>query len=1074
MFNKLIFKKKKKSNLNNKKNQGNSFIMVIATVSFLSVLVAAILVAVALCYRLKAYDINARDNFYYLEQAMDEIYAGVGSDAMKHLNTAYDDTVEVVVYFDAASQSYVTMKNSEANDILKKTYIQLIKNDPAYANKEVIEAHINSFLSNPYEDKTYDESTGTITTSGSVNPEGVQVTVTNRSTNDDSLTIQKLILKREAEYSTVNTRKTYDASGNVIASDADTFVQTITTDLVIGKPEFDVNFNTIGSELNDLYAFSIIADKGLEIGSAGASPNVNITGNIYAASDFYNKDYNITDTSDPNYLPHSTDEEKLKYAAVSNYKSSEDRYKNCNGINESSMYSGIYINKGNVIISSDLIIVPGSIAAMNASTLSIAGSNQAAANNATVWADNIVVGGYSLLKTPTSDSKDPDQVVGASLSMRANAYIYDDLELNARSGSVSLIGQYYGYNYASIDNRTFTDACITANGGRSFVSTVASGFTKGKAQTKDTNKAVNHQMVNAEDIEGQAHYNSSAIIVNGENSSLDISKLSDLYIAGQSYIETSKTTTSHSTDPSDPTQQYVVTNYNGENEAVSYDTYEYKEKGKRTVTQADGTTKQVDDNYTTNTANVEGDKDPTNIQDYRTGEAISIKSNQLAYIPTENVHDEADGLYLELPSRLKEIGKKTDASGNVTNPGFFETYWDDLSKIPIIKTVVSGKTYYFFDFSTEATTKAGLTTDVMNKFIEAYADMFTLETGETKSKGETYGFTDITDYDYFKVKMLKVNTSYSTDTVYNPETGKVNKDIEIPDYDATKGGFEKIYSNSAITINTGTTFTIKSKSTGVDPLIQAAKNINANIADQLSRIPAGEDSSNLLTGFADPYDITDSNAAGTSYTITNKLLSQYKEVRWMLSNKNGNNKAIGDAHSMEESDITPINYFFKFNNLDSMNLKSRYKLHGIATSDLPSGYLVWATDKDVEVDADDLGVSDGNIKGMIITKGDVTFKDNVKSFEGIIISGSKIFVNHNMNLSANEEIVKTIVRECDEAQNFTERKQYFDICELLQRYESVYKIDPSSTAVETESTKSISAVQFEDILSFNNWKKNVD
>ena len=74
-------------------NQGNTFIMVVATLSFLAVLVAAMLVAVALCYRLKAYDINARDNFYYLEQAMDEIYAGVGTEAMQHLNTAYDDTI---------------------------------------------------------------------------------------------------------------------------------------------------------------------------------------------------------------------------------------------------------------------------------------------------------------------------------------------------------------------------------------------------------------------------------------------------------------------------------------------------------------------------------------------------------------------------------------------------------------------------------------------------------------------------------------------------------------------------------------------------------------------------------------------------------------------------------------------------------------------------------------------------------------------------------------------------------------------------------------------------------------------
>ena len=49
---------------NIKKNQGNTYIMVVATLSFLAVLTAAILVAIAICYKLKAYDINSKDNFF--------------------------------------------------------------------------------------------------------------------------------------------------------------------------------------------------------------------------------------------------------------------------------------------------------------------------------------------------------------------------------------------------------------------------------------------------------------------------------------------------------------------------------------------------------------------------------------------------------------------------------------------------------------------------------------------------------------------------------------------------------------------------------------------------------------------------------------------------------------------------------------------------------------------------------------------------------------------------------------------------------------------------------------------------
>ena len=52
-----------------------------------------------------------------------------------------------------------------------------------------------------------------------------------------------------------------------------------------------MSFNTIEASLNDLFSFSMIADKGVDIRNAY---KVNVAGDIYAASDFYNKDYNGT------------------------------------------------------------------------------------------------------------------------------------------------------------------------------------------------------------------------------------------------------------------------------------------------------------------------------------------------------------------------------------------------------------------------------------------------------------------------------------------------------------------------------------------------------------------------------------------------------------------------------------------------------------------------------------------------------------------------------------------------------------------------------------------------------------
>lgn len=958
----MIKKLKKKKN-----NQGNSYIMVVATISFLAVLVTAMLVAVAMCYRLKAYDINARDNFYYLEQAMDEIYAGVGADAMRHLNKAYDETLEVLVYFDTQSQAYVTMENNDANSVLKNTYIKLVKDDVNYADPTAVKSHLESFLSNKYDSTS--------------NPEGIVVSSGNIHKTSDKVTIQDVVLKREAVYSTYNTRKSKDENGNTQVMAGDTFVQSITTDLVIGTPEFNVNFNTIDSDLSDLYEFVFVSDKGVEIGNA--TSKVSITGNIYAAADFYNKEYeNVTSSS------------------VSVFNERNTRFAPYNGRSEKSMYSGFYIDGADVIISAERIIVPGTIAAFNSANLTVSSPDQTMGNYSEIWADGIVLGGYSLLKNPLTK-----EVQGSVVKLRANAYISDDLEINAEASDFTMVGDYYGYNYASTDNRTYTNECITANGGRTYLGNVSPAIADGAT------------------ITGQAHYNSSAILVNGQNATLDLSSVQNMYVAGQAYIETSKVSKSSDKELDANGQEtgtaYQVTNKNNTLETVTRTTYEYPEM----------TTGTDPDNYTTSTVQVDDtdDDDKTNIQDYRTGEAISIKSNQLAYIPNWAVNDNENGLFLELPERLRSLD-------------IFKNNWSDLARIPIIKTVISGKEYYYFDFSTEATTQAGLSEDVMNNFIAAYADMFTLREGETVSAGEANGLTNITDYDDFSIKMLKVNTTYD-------DQGKpvVN----------SAGNFENIYSNSAISVTNGTSITIKAKSSSIKPLLAVADKINLDMSEQNRYVGASAESVAL--------DSTDTPLASAK-TITTKLQSQYKEVKWTLTPRSSNPQGVERAHSMRECDITPINYFLNFSNMYASGWTN-------ISAKLNSGYKVWVSDGDVNVTAD--SNENGAVKGMVICRGDVTFDNDVDSFEGLIITGSKIKVEKSMHFMANEEVIKTILRECDESQNKSVNN-YFAICELFKQYQPIYGKSDTDGTLETKLTKSIAAVQFEDILSFNNWKKNVD
>ncbi len=988
------------------KNQGNSYIMVVATLSFLAVLVTALLVAIGVLYKLKAYDINSRDNFYYLEQAMDEIYAGIGTDSMTMLSDAYNDTIEVLVYYDTNSKSYVTMTDEEANSIFKSTYLQKISKyyiDDVGGTNLIpnITQYLNDFISNKY--------------NASTNAEGVQLSVGNivkqQIDGVEGIVFTDVTLRREAYYSTQIAR----ASDSSDAA-SDKFIQTLTTDIVVTSPEFDVTFNTISAELNDLYSFSLISDLGVEI--TGATTKVDITGNLYAAADFYNKDYNITDEDNPNYLSKATtpaapsgegeDEDKDKSAQGGRYNViNEDSYDNekYDGKRETSMYSGLYIGGSDVVLTADRIIVPGTIAAMNCADLTIAAATKTQAD---VWADGIVLGGYSLKASNTSD-----EVNGSTLTMRADAYISDDLELNATGCMYSLTGNYYGYNYASTDNRTYNGSVVTKDG-RSYVNRVSDAIKDGTT------------------IEGQNHYNSSAIIINGENASLDLKGVESMYIAGQAYVELSKET---------KTTEVKVTNVDGTNyvdqnandkgeipdqqigkddDTVDVKSYEYNSM----VKNKDG---NATDNYSVSTK----DSEPSNILDYRTGEAISVKSNQLAYIPNWAVTETKDGeLYLSIPEgyRNNDFWKTDDG----------KTIWDNLAKVPVIKSVISGKTYYFLDFSDA--------NESMNEYIEKYAQLFSETTAGT-TDGEVLGMQNITDYPYFKVKMLDVKDAVTD-----------KGELQLQD-----NNISTIYSNSAISIKTGNTITIKANSSSLAPLTEAVKRINANIDEHNAGITTG--STQPDDGSGEPDDdknatpestiVTENASAATiANSVTSKLQQQYKEAKWLLSPSSRNPEGVAEAHDLSESDITPINHFFNYAYLTDEWIKK----------DLLCGYDIYVSDGDVKL-------SDKNIKGIVICRGDVTFTDDVENFEGLIVAGGKIYVTHSMSFIANEEIIKSILRECDERQ--IEYKSGVKFYELFRQYKSFYVDNTGDGDVTTKSLRDISSVQFEDIIGFRNWVKNV-
>ena len=94
-----------KRKLRHTDDHGSSFVLVIVATTFMCILASAILMGAMMTYKLKYYKLNSLNNFYEVETALDEMYAGVGAATNEHLYSAYTTTAELVVVYDTKNQA---------------------------------------------------------------------------------------------------------------------------------------------------------------------------------------------------------------------------------------------------------------------------------------------------------------------------------------------------------------------------------------------------------------------------------------------------------------------------------------------------------------------------------------------------------------------------------------------------------------------------------------------------------------------------------------------------------------------------------------------------------------------------------------------------------------------------------------------------------------------------------------------------------------------------------------------------------------------------------------------------------
>lgn len=949
--------KRLKRKLKHTDDHGSSFVLVIIATTFMCILAAALLMGAYMTYKLKYYKLNSLNNFYEVETALDEIYAGVGAATNEHLYSAYTTTAELVVVYDTNKNEYTTIDNDEANDLFKKLFMTGFIADVNYKNIRNVTDTFQSFISNEY--------------NASSNPNGVKLDTSNlkliytdeagKKTTQYYTSKGTPKIEREPGFSNdkvknvtfknVCLKRSIALSGAEASTTSGTYEQSITTDIVLSEPEYNVSFDSSSTTTNSLYEYAILADMGLEVGDDDdtVATDLQIKGNIYAASDYYNKDYNDTAATKVTG--------KYDRTGATKWGSTID-----------STYSGIFANGKNtkLTLNSDVVICPGSLAAYNGAQVSVSGRSGTVSE---LWTDNIVIGGKE----------------NGTIKASANAYVFDDTELNAENSSLMFTqGNYFGYSYNANDTRSLN--YLRTNGW------LATGYKL------------------------RSHFSDSAIIVNGKDSTLDLEKLNSLYIAGKSYIEFSKVAASSLAE-----NQTEIT---------------------------------VDDN---------ADYAFTSLTDYSTGQSLDVKTNQLMFLTQWAVVDgseqtDADTgittVQLRFPKTLS--ASTTDVTDrNLKIEEMYKVFTDpeehDL-RVSAIKQTVSGHDYYYL-YIEPGEDSNGISN--AEKFVNTYYDLL----GDAID-GDYYTDTlnyNVRNYENFQVKLVlptedKINASgavtdqNSDDSLFLRKSTDTTMDVSRALENASTGKvFSGILGNNGVDGNKAVMNNLKS---------DAMKLSGSSLAN------AEEQTSNFLSYMY--INMKD------HLSVLNKVdeATKLEQNAWNIANYNSTTNGYTytynkdtDTYSYDYS-ITPLNTYVDYDYIFSRNLSIDETM---GAADKNDAKTIIINSGDVVVSANN---SDSSFQGIIIAGGDVRFDQSVKSFRGMIITGAKLIVEHNMTISADAAFVANLLELCSES---TDANVKLITTDVLKNYDS------TKNTGNTEVTGvSISDISYEDILEFQNWKRNVE
>lgn len=239
----------------NNDNSGSVMLTVIITFLFISVLLAIILPLTLMNFKMKTIERRAKDEFYYAEKSLNDIYSGVGKECAKELGRVYSNTLANKYEYTDEKLAYETFCESYIAKMVELFY----KKDAQRVN---LKEKLNKYV-------TYDSKNRAIV-NNAVDETDENTYIKVHFVKKDGTEVDYPNPGDYKEYKKIIIKDIY-----VSSIDGSEYKSSITTDIAIQIPEisfFKVNENELD--------YALVGCRGLELHG-----KTDVVGNVYGGVD---------------------------------------------------------------------------------------------------------------------------------------------------------------------------------------------------------------------------------------------------------------------------------------------------------------------------------------------------------------------------------------------------------------------------------------------------------------------------------------------------------------------------------------------------------------------------------------------------------------------------------------------------------------------------------------------------------------------------------------------------------------------------------------------------------------------